>query len=85
MPRVSNHEASMLQQLPDIQIAGTRPGQSRLAAATSYFTPYAARNIRTALPTTCLMRSGEGAGAAWKMKGRNSEAWHISMNCEAAN
>src|SRR5205814_10258008 len=42
------------------------------------FTRYAARNIRVALSITSLMRSGEGGGAAWKMNGRNSEAWHIS-------
>src|ERR1700676_409223 len=46
---------------------------------------YPAKNICAALSTTCAMRSVEGGGAAWKMKGRNSEAWHMFMNCEAAS
>jgi hypothetical protein len=37
--------------------------------------------LPTALLTTSVMRSCEGAGAAWKMKGKNSEAWHIRTNC----
>src|SRR5262245_37746130 len=48
------------------------------------FARYAAKNIRVALSTTAPARSGEGAGATWKTNGRNSEAWHIRMNCEAA-
>jgi hypothetical protein len=82
---VSNHKAPMLQHLLGFEIAATSRRQSCFARATAHFTPYAARNIRTALATTWLMRLGEGLGAAWKMKGRNNDAWHISMNCEAAN
>src|SRR5262245_53642663 len=46
---------------------------------------YAARNICTALSATSSMRADEGAGSAWKTKGRNRPAWHTIMNCEAAN
>ena len=47
--------------------------------------PYALMNIRVALSITCVMRASDGGGAAWKMNGRNSYAWHISMNCDAAS
>ena len=49
------------------------------------FAWYAAKNIRVALATTCSMRSGDGAGAAWKRNGMNSDAWHNCMNCVAAS
>ena len=47
--------------------------------------PIRRQNIRTALAITSVTRAEEGGGAAWKMKGRNSEAWHISKNCDAAS
>src|SRR5262245_18411417 len=58
---------------------------ARTAVGRAHFTAYAAKNIRTALSATSLMRAGEGAGSAWKTKGRNTPAWHTIMNCEAAS
>src|SRR5713226_5566473 len=90
-PRVSNHEAvgCAVMVRPEDVDGRDKPGHAggRDESAPlnqSALTSYAARNIRTALLTTSVMRSREGGGAAWNTKGRNSDAWHSSMNCEAA-
>jgi hypothetical protein len=86
-----NHRCSLAKKPPatvpkrEAAAYGSLRSQGRRLSYDVPFAPYADRNIRVALSTTSAMRSGEGGGAAWKMNGRNSDAWHISRNCEAAS
>ena len=62
--------------------SGVLRAWARAVAGCDGFTPraqagfawYPARNIRVALSTTSVIRCAEGAGAAWKINGMNSDA-----------